>query len=176
MPTHRTMSRWVCGLVLVTVIEGCQTTRSGARDDWLHREPSKRIRHVHCLYDQKPWLNLDRAGDRDPEGICYRVYLDPGSGRGILAEGTFHVEMYEINRLPDGKVERTLVSDWHYPTSKVHSIAKAGMLGDGYFLHLMWASKEIAGKEIEIITEFEDADGHRARSGNKRFRVPRYAT
>ena len=102
------------------------------------------------------------------------IELDPGTGRGVMAEGTFHIEMYQLGRSEDGELTRTLVSDWHYPTSDVHTIAKPGMLGDGYFLHLMWATKEIAGKEIEIITQFEDAQGHTVRSETKRFRVPKY--
>jgi hypothetical protein len=131
---------------------------------------------VRCLYDQRPWLNLDKAGDRDPEGICYRVFLDPGTGRGVLAEGTFHIEMYQIDRSLEGELTRTLVSDWHYPTSAVHTIAEPGMLGEGYFLHLMWASKEIAGNEIEIITQFEDKAGRKVRSATKTWRVPKYTT
>jgi hypothetical protein len=48
------------------------------------------------------------------------------------------------------------------------------MLGEGYFVHLMWAEKDIAGHEIELITRFEDPEGRGARSGTKRLRVPKY--
>ena len=134
------------------------------------------IRRVRCLYEQRPWLNLDKAGDQDPEGIRYRVYLDPdtGAAKGVCRDGTFHIELYRIDRLGESKIKRTLASDWHYPTSAVHKIAKPGMLGEGYFVHLVWADKDIAGHEIEIITWFEDPEGRRARSGTKRLKVPKY--
>jgi hypothetical protein len=162
---------------------GCQTTSKGgkaqaASTTRLTRGPARKgaIRRVRCLYEQRPWLNLDRAGDRNPEGIRYRVFLDPSESgaKGVLRDGTFHIEMYRIDRTPDGKVERTLVSDWHYATSEVPRIAKPGMLGEGYFLHLRWADKEVAGREIEIITVFEDMDGRKARSGTRRLKVPKY--
>lgn len=165
------------------VISGCQapTQRSESAQTSVPPAPQPSpspsapppIRAVRCIYEFKPWLNLDKAGDADPEGIRYRVYLDPGTGRGVLRDGTFHVEMYRIQRTGSEGVKRTLVSDWHYPTSKINRIAKAGMLGEGYYLHLVWASKEIAGCEIEIITQFEDPEGRIARSGTKRLAVPK---
>lgn len=171
--------KWVGVIVLITLLiglEGCQVGGSGSRSSARRHGAYERIRRVACLYDKECWLNLDKAGDQDPEGIRYRVFLDPGTGRGVLAEGTFHVQMYMIDRLPDGTVRRPLASDWHYATSDVHTIAKPGMLGEGYWLFLMWATKDIAGKEIEMVTEFEDLSGNRVRSGTKRFRVPKYAT
>ncbi len=134
------------------------------------------IRHVRCLYEHRPWLNLDRAGDRDPEGIRYRVFLDAGDARGVHRAGMFDIEMYLIGRDDQGEPTRTLVSDWHYPTSKVHTIAKPGKLGEGYFLYLRWARKDVAGHEIEIITKFKDEYGNTARSGTKRIPVPKYAS
>jgi len=175
------MLRWGWGrggflIALLVGIEGCQVGGSGSRSPTRRQGRYERIRRVACLYDKECWLNLDQAGDQDPEGIRYRVFLDPGTGRGVLAEGTFHVQMYLIDKLPDGTIRRPLVSDWHYATSAVHTIAKVGMLGEGYWLFLRWATKDIAGKEIEIFTEFEDLAGKKVRSGTKRFRVPKYTT
>lgn len=173
----------VCVLGLALVSTGCQTTPRSSEPGAKASEKSKRsrsrkppIRRVRCLYEQRPWLNLDKAGDRDPEGIRYRAFLDPetGEGRGVLRDGMFHIELYRIDRTIDGTIQRTLASDWHYPTSDVHTIAKPGMLGEGYFVHLVWADKGIAGKEIELITTFEDPDGRKARSATKRMRVPKY--
>ena len=159
----------ICLPILLAVMVGCQTP-SPRRT----HSQQLQIRRVRCLYEQRPWLNLDKAADRDPEGIRYRVFLDDGRGKGVLRDGTFHIELYQID--PDGPdcVKRTLVSDWHYPTSAVHTIAKPGMLGEGYFVHLRWADKDVAGHDIEIITCFEDPEGKKARSGTKRLRVPKY--
>lgn len=132
------------------------------------------IRRIACLYDRRPWLNLDRAGDLDPEGIWFRAYLDPGTGRGVPAEGMFHIEMYVISRVPGAGTERVLASDWHYPSSEMTRIGRPGMLGDGYVLQLRWADKDVAGKEIEMVVRFEDELGNVARSGTKRLRVPSY--
>lgn len=132
------------------------------------------VRQVVCLYEQRPWLNLDAAGDRDPEGLRYRAFLDTGAARGELRDGMFHVELYVVERDAAGAVVRTLVSDWHFPTAEVNTVS-SGLLGRGYHLQLRWATKGIAGKEIEIITVFEDADGRKTRSGTKRLRVPKYS-
>lgn len=137
-------------------------------------DPGSVVRRVRCVYEDNPWLNLDTAGDRDPEGIRFRVFLDTGNGRGVHRDGSFHVEMYQIDREATGDSARALVSEWHYATADVHRIKTPGMLGDGYYLHLCWTSKSIAGHDIEIVTRFEDEQGDAARSGTKRLRVPKY--
>jgi hypothetical protein len=130
--------------------------------------------HVRCLYDTRPWLtNLDRSGDRDPEGIWFRVVLDPGTMQGVFRDGTFHIELYQIDRKPGGFVERILVSDWHYPT-ETWTRFSGGWIGEGYLIQLRWHDKALAGKEVEIVTQYEDPEGRTFRSGTKRFRVPRY--
>jgi len=80
------------------------------------------IRAVRCVYTLRPWLNLDEAGDADPEGIWYRVFLQAADGKCELRDGTFHIEMYQINRRLNEKSERVLVSDWHYPTTEINVI------------------------------------------------------
>ncbi|MCH7807827.1 MAG: hypothetical protein IIB60_01275 [Planctomycetes bacterium] len=167
------------GLTGVLMLAGCQAAGPGG---WAGRSaqasaksaPHERaIRAVRCIYDRRPWLNVDKAGDRDPEGIWYRVYLDAGDRRGVWREGMFHIEMYRIDRVASDEIERILVSDWHYPTSTMGRLGK-GMMGEGYIIKLVWADKTIAGKEVELITQFEDTQGRKARSGTKRFRVPKY--
>jgi hypothetical protein len=164
-------------------LAGCQAPSAGGKSRAGASTAARRrtqlpppVRRVRCIYEQRPWLNLDEAGDRDPEGIRYRIFLDVGAGRGVLREGKFHVKMYRVDRVQEDDVKRTLVSDWDYPTSSVHTIARPGMLGEGYFLHLRWADKEIAGNEVEIITWFEDVHGRMAKSGTKRLRVPKYTS
>ncbi len=137
------------------------------------RQPA--VRRVVCLYDQRPWLNLDAAGDRDPEGIHYRVYLDAGKGKGELRDGAFHIQMYLIEPKSPDEIQRTLVSDWELPTSRFTPV-ESKILGMGYHLRLRWASKDIAGHQIEVITQFKDPDGNVVRSGTKRLRVPRYTS
>lgn len=133
------------------------------------------IMAVHCLYEQKPWLNLDKAGDRDPEGLWYRVVLETRDGKRVWRDGMFHVEMYRIDRVGQNRIKRTLVSDWHYPTSSRTRFG-GGLIGNGYKLELAWPTKDVAGREIEIITRYESPEGHTVRSGTKRFRVPKYDT
>ena len=164
-------------MAIVTVIAGCHQPHSGA-DAARHaarRGPSVPLKRVVCLFDYKPWLNLDAAGDRDPEGVHYRVYLVPEGRKGVLREGTFHVEMYRIDRKSLREIERTLISDWDYPTSDFQRV-KSGMLGMGYHLRLRWAKKDTAGQEIEIITHYKDPEGNVVRSGTKRLRVPQYTS
>jgi hypothetical protein len=156
---------------------GCQSTGTGLRKSRsIFKRDETPVRRVVCLYDNRPWLNLDTHGDRDVEGIRFRAFLDAGRGRGCLRDGTMHVEMYRIGRDAEGKTTRTLVSDWHYPTRDLPTIAQTGMLGDGYFLHLRWATKALSGSEVELIARFEDSQGRVARSETKRLRIPKYST
>jgi len=177
----RVISRgWIMALAFLVVVAGCHSggrTKSESRADRAAKARNEgrkvAIRKVACLYDQRPWLNCDVHGDRDPEGLWYRVFLDPGTGKGVLAKGTFHVEMYRIDH-EVGEMKRTLISDWHYPSEQISTIQKPGLLGEGYVLQLIWADKATAGKEVEIMTRFEDALGNVSRSGTKRLRVPKY--
>ncbi len=160
---------------MLVLAPGCQSTGGDGRGG---REPFGQpvIRRVACLYDQNPWLNLDREGDRDVEGLQFRVFLDAGSGKGIQVQGTLHIEMYKIGPpTGDGTTrERTLVSDWHYPMSEFPSIAKPGMLGEGYMPRLVWADKDLAGSSIDVIVSFEDPKGNIARAATKQLRIPKY--
>lgn len=152
----------------------------GSETDVVRKQPPPNepiVRHVMCMFEhsRRRWLNQDKAGDRDPEGIWYRAWLKTLQGESVIRDGTFHVEMYRIERSPDNTLNRTLVSDWIYRTDRVGRIGQPGWLGDGYVLALRWATKDIAGSEIEIITTFEDDYGRTARSETYRMRVPKYS-
>lgn len=173
----------VAGLALAALCASCrsaggpdvapQVTERGV----VPRSAPEQIRRVICLYRTNPWVDADKFGDRDPEGIQYYVYLsttsDPQEGRGEWRAGMFHVELYVLERQPDGTITRTLGSDWHYPTDQFTKV-KSKYLGEGYHLRLVWAHKAIAGSEIELLTAFEDEYGRKARSETKRLRVPDY--
>ena len=81
-PLRRRPESWSCGLVVLISIgmlvlaPACQTTGSDGRRS-LRPRGQKIIRRVVCLYDHHPWLNLDRGGDRDVEGIACGLAL-PG--------------------------------------------------------------------------------------------------
>lgn len=168
-----------CCLVFL-LVAGCQTAqlnRSGATPGTSRRPrpyPAVAIQRIACVYDQRPWLNLDTRGDRAPEGFWFRAYLDPGTGKGVLADGQFNIELYEIARSPGGETHRRLAGDWHYRSNEVNTIAKPGLLGRGFWVQLAWTDPNIVGKEIEIVTRFEDKFGNTARAGVKRLRVPKY--
>jgi hypothetical protein len=176
--SHRRMGSTVLLPAALGLLAGCHSTHSrvgGAAA--LHTTRSAqgpRIRNVSCLYDQKPWINADAAGDLDPEGVQYRVFLDAGDGKGVQRDGTIHVEMYRIGEDENGKQTRTLVSDWHYPTSQFPRVS--GILGIGYHVQLRWAKKDIAGSDVEVITQFEGIDGNMARGATRRLRVPKFAS
>lgn len=115
------------------------------------------------------------AGDRDPEGVQYRIFLNAGGDRGVPRDGTIHVEMYRMGRDEKGEQTRVLVSDWHYPTSQFTRVS-ANLLGIGYHVQLRWAKKDVAGSEVEIVTQFEDESGNITRGATKRLRVPKYSS
>jgi len=164
-------------LAAMLLAAGCRSTgadsRTTQRPTWRGKQAP--IRRVVCLYDQRPWINADAAGDLDPEGLRFRVFLDTGTGKGVLREGKFHVEMYLIQHNAGTGVERKLVSDWHYPTSQFGTVS-ARILGQGYLVQLRWASKDIPGNEVELITTYEAPDARTVRSATARKRVPKYVS
>lgn len=153
-------------LAVMATLAGCATSGRSST-------PGPLVRSVRCLYDQRPWLDLDAEGDRDPEGIRFRVFLDDGKDRGKLYDGTIEVRMYRFDRQADGSLDRRLADTWTYPTSDIHTI-KSGILGKGYMLNLRWSDKDTAGKDIEVVTLYQDPFGRVTRSVAKRFRVPKY--
>ena len=157
-------------LVLLTVAGGCVGPR--ARQDWASSLPP--VRRVICIYGENPWLNLDRYGDRDPEGVWYNVYLSTGAEPGVHRPGWLEVELYRLVPTAEGTIERVQDAGYRYATSEVPVIKKPGMMGDGYVIMLMWPRKDTAGCEIELVTTYEDPDGRRVRAETKSLRVPRY--
>jgi hypothetical protein len=134
-----------------------------------------RVQSVICLFDQRPWISADVGGDRDPEGLQYRIFLNAGGDKGVAREGTMHIEMYRFSRDEKGVQTRELASDWHYPTSQFPQVS-ATLMGLGYHVQLRWAKKDIAGNEVEIVTQFEDPKGNVTRGATKRLRVPKYSS
>lgn len=163
------------GLAVAPCLVGCRTTGRTVASPEIFGAQARPILRVFTLFYQKPWLNLDASGDRDPEGLEYRVFLDPGTRRGVSREGMLTIAMYQIDRDVSGKVDRRLVSDWKYLTSDFGEI-DSPLLGRGYLIRLRWARKDIAGKEIEIVTRFENPDGSTVSAGTKRLRVPKYTS
>lgn len=153
--------------------DGLAGSQGGAPNARRNRDDA--VRRVVCLFDQRPWINADASGDRDPEGIQFRVFLDQDKDKGVLRDGTLHMEMYVIETNKGGQATRRLMSDWHLPTSGLSTV-KANILGMGYHVRLRWAEKATAGHEIELVTKFEDAEGRITRAGTKRLRVPKYAS
>lgn len=168
---------FILSLVAATFAQtGCRSTGAQSHRTTSSRRKQPIIQRIACLYDQRPWLTkLDLAGDRDPEGIKYRVFLDPGTGKGIWTDGEFVIKMYRLDRNKAGKIERTLVSDWIYPSNAMNTI-KSKLLGQGYYLLLRWHSKDLAGHEIELVTQFTDSNGWVVRAGTKRFPIPKYSS
>ena len=183
--SHRLIETAAC-MSLVFLASGCSIFRHPKEAAAPTKPPAQvshsprtssgpRVQSVICLYDQKPWLSADLAGDRDPEGIQYRVFLNSGGNKGVACEGTFHIELYQFGRDEKGAQTRELVSDWHYPSSQFQQVS-ANLMGLGYHIQLFWAKKSIAGNEIEIVTQFEDPEGNMTRGATKRLRVPKYSS
>lgn len=161
-------------LPVLVLLAGCRTT--GADNPDHQPRLGNVVRKIVCLYDMHPWINADPRGDRNPEGVRFKAFLKTGSLRSVHRDGTFHIDIYRIDKLEDRKEDRVLVSDYHYPSSMVSTIAKPGMMGEGYVFELIWnITKDIPGHEIEIVATFEDEFGNRARADTKRLRVPKKA-
>ncbi len=160
-------------LTLVAAAVACTGCQSAQRRSELR--PDEVVQRVLCLYDQKPWVNNDSRGDRDPEGVRFRAYLKAGQGRSVVREGMFQIDIYRYTPTVDGKLERTLIGDYRYP-STMFSRIDGGLLGPGYLIQLNWGPKDTPGHEIEIVTTFQDDYGNTARAETKRLRVPKFTS
>ncbi|MHC5110941.1 MAG: hypothetical protein ACYTHJ_13810 [Planctomycetota bacterium] len=130
----------------------------------------KAVVAVRCLYDSRPFFSYD--GDTLPDSIRYRVFLDTGDNVGIMRSGKFHIELYKLERYRDGTVKRKLICEWDRLSSEMNTIAKPGLLGEGFVFQLWTGTNDISGKEIEISTVFEDEYGRKARSVTRHVASP----
>lgn len=161
------------GLLACAGAVGCRTSGANPERATGSRRGERPIHRVICLYYHKPWLNLDALGDRDPEGFEFRIFLDDGTGTGVHRTGNFLIALYRIDRDSDGEIARVLVSDWKYSTGEFARISSP-LLGLGYHVKLRWATKDVAGHEVEVVTHYEDPEGIVVSAGTKRLRVPKY--
>ena len=146
------------GLLACAGAGGCRTSGANPERATGSRRGERPIHRVICLYYHKPWLNLDALGDRDPEGFEF---------------GNFLIALYRIDRDSNGEIARVLVSDWKYSTGEFARISSP-LLGLGYHVKLRWATKDVAGHEVEVVTHYEDPAGIVVSAGTKRLRVPKY--
>jgi hypothetical protein len=133
------------------------------------------INHVVAIYNKNPWLNADRAGDPDPEAVKFKVFLyrSKADRHAVIRDGTFHIEMYRVDRRGGREVNRELVADYHYPTSQVQRIPDPGKMGPGFGIGLVFPTKDISGQEITIAVTFEDQHGNKVRGEPKALMVPK---
>lgn len=138
--------------------------QAGAHDD---------VYKVVCFYPPNMWQSFDAAGDRNPEGFVFVMYLlSQKSDKGVYADGTLHVDLFCIDHLPDAPPRRSLVQNWSVHTSELPR-RKETRLGAGYQPSLYWGDADVLGKEVQIVVRFESASGKVLQSQTVHKRVPK---
>jgi len=134
---------------------------------------AERICDVVCFFPIDTWKSFDRAGDRNPEGFAFVLYLlDCATGRGAYAGGLVHVHMYRINHDADGKKSRELVQDWTLDHDQLNA-RKPTRLGYGYQPFLSWGKNvDVLGEEVEIVVQYESPTGDVVQAQTVHRKVP----
>lgn len=162
---------------------GCVQQKDGTWVPWDQREQSpapslisSNIVAVNKFFSNVPWLIFDNDGTGRVDGVKITVYLQPAGGvKGVFGTGTLVVEMYRIDRGPDGREIPTLVQDWNLPPVATYPwrSKKAFAMGWGYGLRLRWDKHvDVAGRKVVFLIKYVREDGRVISSSRQVLRVP----
>ncbi len=156
------------GLLALFTASGCATLDGRFR---------KNIVSVATFVDKRsPWLNFDDPPRDVPGGIKIPLYLTShDSPLGVFGDGTLHVDMYRVDKAPDGSEEPAHLRRWTYDTQQAYMFGtrKKQRVGWGYQLMLNWGDVDVLGREVMFIVSFERLDGRMIRGKRIYFKVPR---
>ena len=133
------------------------------------------IMKVVCFYRPNPFMSFDRAGDPDPEGFTFTLFLiSRHNTKGVLENGSLTVRMFRIDPRAPATERRTLVREWTVETGTlVQSTRPHPLFGMGYQPQFAWEkSDDVLGREIEVVAAFTTRDGRTIQSQTKALRVP----
>jgi len=137
-----------------------------------NRQSAEYIYEVVCGYPLNMWQSYDKAGDLNPEGFAFVMYLlSSTTGKGVHTDGCIRVSMYEINRGPEGISGRILAHEWLADTADLRERTPTSC-GYGYDVYLHWGDLDVFGREVEIVVRYEAPDGRVVQSQTKPTRVP----
>jgi hypothetical protein len=166
---RRLGSIWIalvaCGLA------GCSGAKRAER---VPREPN--IVRLITFCKNNPWVNLDTAGDPNPEGLrvtCYAV--SARTDRGANADGTFRFKLFTISHPQGAEPIGRLVKTCEFDADKAqfYRVSRhVPHLGWPYMFTLDWGDAEVYGREIRVVPEFVRRDGRIISGTPKSFRVP----
>lgn len=159
---------------------------AGCNQNWIQEKRDKEVLYststetnvtqVRCYFSTNPWLSFDEAGDPNPEGFKVTLYLISGStGRGVFADGTVHVELFEIPQGATGYEQYRLAHEWYLEPNDVfpYRVRKKTVLGWGHQLRLNWKDADVLGKEVAVRVSFTRRDGRTVKGQTKFLKVPR---
>ena len=167
----RPYAKNICAILLpatcFVLAGGCATL-----DEKLHRD----IVRVSRYYNkQSPWINFDDPPSKGPGGIRMVVYLKSSKGHlGVFGDGTIHVNLYHIEKGPDGETVENHLKRWSFDAEQaVLYHTPRVRLGRGYQLRLNWGDADILGKEAMFTVSFERYDGRVIHGQSMYLKVPR---
>ena len=170
--------RFAVLLLIVSMFAGCAGPSTSVKTVNRHGLPASLVKNdvykVVCVFPQTMWQSYDQAGDSNPEGFRFLVYLLSKSTRkGAYADGFLHVKMFRMDQMPDGRNERVLVQNWMVGTEELPRRESSKLTGYSYQPSLYWGDVDILGETVEIVVQYESLDGKTIQSQTKQVRVPR---
>ena len=152
---------------------GCtRSGRSMAKDQQQAAQDTD-VYRVVCFFPPNTWKSFDEEGDLNPEGFSFVMYLiSRKSNKGVFADGTFHVEIYERGEVnASGRRPRHLVFETSAPMEDLPRRSRT-MLGVGYQPAVYWGDLDIYGHDIEVVVKYESPTGRIVPSETVSLKVP----
>ncbi len=170
MKTHTLLGIMVCVASLSAA--GCTADRGGMRTGPQDAPQDTDVARIICFYPANMWRSFDSAGNVDPEGFEFVMYLlSRKTYRGIWVEGTFRIQLYRVIDDPDAERSRELVFTTEAPMSQIPR-REAGRFGEGYQPSVYWGDLDVLGEKVHIVVQYESPTGRIVQSQTHAAKVP----
>jgi len=171
-------------MTICAILSGCtppegMTTAPGdsAAKDVARVPTEPNVVNVVAIYNSiSPWIY-----DRDKvkiRGIYVSgLYLLGPKGYGVFGDGVIQPRLYVIERGPDGKKQPKMVKEWSFTVEEAIPFRgkQKRTPGWGYGLPLIFDDLDLAGREVQMIVDFERNDGRIVPGSKQTFIVPKPA-
>jgi len=131
------------------------------------------VYRVVCFFPPNMWKSFDHAGDLNPEGFAFVMYLlSRETNRGVIADGTLQILLYTVQELENGAVERHLAREWTADMSEIPRRQQT-RFGIGYQPTVHWGDLNVFGERVEIVVKYESPTGRVVQGQTHATKVPK---
>lgn len=131
---------------------------------------------VTKFFAATPWLVFNSDGSGRVDGVKFNVYLEgPHGPKGVFGTGDILVDMYVIEKAPDGSEVARRIHQWEFSSRDAYPwrCKKETSIGWGYGLRLNWPDTiDVGGRQVAFVVRYRRDDGKVINSSRQILRVP----